>query len=111
MTLITDKMVHAAFDYLNEAADAAAKARADRILSEHGRKRKLAELVLAAPHKTGELRKAWAEAHDDYWLVCEEEAVAINADEWHRHQRMRAEAICEAWRTEQANLRGAGKVG
>jgi hypothetical protein len=109
--LISDTMVHAAFDYLNDAADAAAKARANRILAEYGRKRKLAELILEAPHKTGELRRAWAEAHNDYWLSCEEEAEAIKADEWHRHQRVRAEAVCEAWRTEQANLRGTGRVG
>lgn len=105
MTLITDHMVQAAFDYLNDAADAAAKAKADRILSEHRRKSGLAKLILDSPEETDTRRKAWAESQPVYAGLCEDEAKSVYADEWHRHQRGKAEAVIEAWRTEQANLR------
>lgn len=111
MALITEKMVYAAFDYLNDAADAAAKARHDRILTEHSRKKILAELMLEADKKTADLRKAWAESHPVYWEACKAEAEAVRADEWHRMQRAKAEAIIDAWRTENANQRSAGRVG
>lgn len=111
MPLITDKAVQAAFDYLNEAADAAAKARADRILAEHKRKKVLAELLLEQKEGSADRRKAAAEAHPDYWSVCQEEANAVRADTWHGHQKARAMAIIEAWRTEQSNIRSAGRVG
>lgn len=111
MALITDQMVHAAFDYLHDAADAAAKARADRVLMEHKRKKVLAELLLEADRKTSDLRRAWAESHPHYWDACKAEAEAVRADEWHRMQKAKAEAIIDAWRTENANLRSAGRVG
>ncbi len=110
MPLITDQMVQAAFDYLHEAADAAAKARADKILTEHRRKKVLAEIMLDADMKTADLRKAFAESHEDYWQACQDEANAVRADTWHSHQKARAMAVIEAWRTEQSNQRAAGKV-
>jgi hypothetical protein len=111
MPLITDSMVSAAFDYLNEAADAAAKARADRILAEHKRKKVLAELLLGTEKGSADLRKAAAEAHPDYWEACKAEAEAVRADSWHHHQKGRAVAVIEAWRTEQSNLRQTSRVG
>ena len=111
MPLITDAAVHAAFDYLNEAADAAAKARADRILAEHKRKKVLAEMLLEQTAGSADMRRAAAEASPEYWEACEDEARATRADVWHQHQKGKAMAIIEAWRTEQSNLRSAGKVG
>ncbi len=110
MPLVSDAMVHAAFDYLHDAADAAAKARADKILSEHKRKKVLGKLILECELKTEGQRKAWAESHDLYWQACEEEAKAAHVDLWHMHQKTRAMAVIEAWRTEQSNQRAAGKV-
>lgn len=109
--LITEKMVNAAFDYLNDAADAAAKARADKILTEHRRKKVFAELLLLQEKGTADLRRAAVEAHPEYWTACEAEAAAVRDDAWHSHQKGKAMAVIEAWRTEQSNLRSAGRVG
>lgn len=111
MPLITEKMVHVAFDYLHDAADAAAMAKHNRILAEHRRKKILAELMLEADKRTADMRKAWAESHPVYWEACKEEAEAVRADEWHRMQKAKAEAVIDAWRTENANQRSAGRVG
>lgn len=111
MALISDKAVQAAFDYLNDAADAAAKARADRILSEHKRKKVLAELVMEQKEGSADRRRAAAEADPEYWKSCQEEAEAVRADSWHMHQKARAMAVIDAWRTEQSNLRQTSRVG
>lgn len=108
--LISNEMVQAAFDYLNDAADAAAKAKADRVLAEHRRKKVLAELTLEASQKTADLRKAWAESHPTYWDACQAEANAVRADEWHRMNRAKAEALVSAWQTENANLRATTRI-
>lgn len=109
--LITNRMVEAAFEYLNEAADAAAKARADKILSEHKRKRVFAEELLAQPGGTADLRKAAAEASPSHWEACKEEAEATRLDAWHSHQKGKAMAVLDAWRTEQSTLRQTSRVG
>jgi hypothetical protein len=111
MTLITEKMVQAAFDYLNDAADAAAKARGDRILAEHRRKKVLAELLIEQEGGTVDLRRAKAEADHDYWKACQDEAEAVRMDAWHSHQKGKAMAIIDAWRTEQSNLRQTSRIG
>lgn len=111
MPLISDAMVQAAFDYLNESGDNAAQAKADRYIAEHRRKAALSKLILGSKQKTSDMRRAEAEASDGYMAACEVEAEAIRADEWHRLQRMRAEATIEAFRTEQANMRGLRKIG
>lgn len=111
MPLISDKMVHAAFDYLNDAADAAAKGRADRILSEHKRKKVFAEVLLLQSGGSADVRRAAAEASAIYWQACEAEAEAVRVDAWHQHQKGKAMAVIEAWRTEQSNMRSAGRVG
>lgn len=110
MPLIEPKHVEAAFDYLNNAANAAAMARMNRVLAEHKRKSVKAKLYLESEQKTQGDKTAEAESHRDYIDACKKEAEAIRDDEWHRHQKARAEAIIDAWRTEQSNLRGAMKI-
>lgn len=110
MPLIEDKQVHVAFDYLNGAADAAAKARMNRFLAERNRKTVWSNLYNESNAPTVEDRKNFAESHPEHKAAWEAEGNAIYHDEWHRAQRDRANAIIEAWRTEQANLRGATKV-
>ena len=111
MPLITERMVQAAFDYLNDAADAAAKARADKILAEHKRKKVFSEMLLEQPSGTADLRRAAAEASPAYWASCKEEAEAVRLDHWHAHQKGKAMAILDAWRTEQSTLRQTSRVG
>jgi hypothetical protein len=111
MPAVSEAMVQAAFDYLNDQADAASQARADLVLSEHRRKRVRAQLLRSAPTGTTDQRNAWAESHDDYWEACKQEAEAVKADNWHRHQKARAMAIIDAWRTLESTMRQTSRVG
>lgn len=110
MTLVTDDMVSAALRYLAENTMATAEAKAARVMSEHSRKTERARLFLAAPDGSIAFKEAWAEAHEDYIAACRLEAEATKVDEYHRAARVKADAIIEAWRTENANIRAAEKV-
>lgn len=110
MALITDKMVHAAFDWLDDHAGPAAAAKAERIRAEHGVKRVKARLYLEAPGNNIAERDAWAMNHADYGAAVDREAEAVRNDEFFRAERGKCEAIIEAWRTEQSNFRAMGKV-
>ena len=105
--LVTDAMIEAALEYLAQASEPAAAARAERVRSEHNRKRTRARLMYEADGPVS-IREAHAECHADYEEACEREARAVQNDEWHRLQRGKAEAILEAYRTEEATRR-AGK--
>jgi hypothetical protein len=107
--VITEELVHDAVNYLTTQSGAAADAKANVVRGEYHRNNLRARLILDAPHTTAELRKAWAEAHEDYAEICEKLAVAERDLAWHYNQRNRATAICEMWRTEQATLRGLQK--
>lgn len=108
--LVTDDMVEAALDYLAKASQEGASARANRLRAEFKRKRLRSKLILEAPPTctSATLREAWAEAHPDYLLACEDEVKWTEQDELHRGERNRADVIIEAWRTENANNRAGG---
>ena len=108
--LVTEKMVQDAFDYLTENAQKAAFCRAMRSKAEHRLKQTKSRLVLETQGSLG-LREAQAEIHEDYEEALNRLAKAIEQDEYHRNQKDTALAIIEAWRTEQANHRNAGRVG
>jgi hypothetical protein len=110
MPLVEEKHVQAAFDYLNDGASAAAIARMNKVMAEHTRKSVRARLYLESDQKTQGEKNAAAECHPEYLEACQAEAEAVRADEWHRHQKARADAIISAWRTERSDLRGAMKV-
>jgi len=103
--LITDDMIESALQYLSTASEPTAASRAMRLRKEFSRKRIRAKLILEAPEKTAGLREAWAEAHPAYERACEEEIEAVEADEYYRSERSKADIIVEAWRSEQANQR------
>lgn len=103
--LITDEMLEAAISYLANASEHIAASRANRLRAEHRRKRTRAKLILQSEERSATMREAWAEAHDIYAEVCEEEAKAVEHDEFHRNERNKADVIIEAWRTENANQR------
>jgi hypothetical protein len=110
--LITEELINAAFEYLNEGASAAAQAAADRLIASHRLDKVFSELLLAAPPKLpADMRKAWAKSQPEYWTACEQEAETVRTLEWHKHQKVRADAIVSAWRTEQASARGIGRMG
>jgi len=103
--LITDDMLEAAIQYLATSSETIAASRANRLRAEHKRKRVRASLILQANERSATLREAWAEAHELYAEACDNEAKAVEHDEFHRNERNKADVIIEAWRTENANHR------
>ena len=108
--LVTDDMVSAALEYLSRSTVDSAKAKADRVMAEHNRKRVRAQLILESEQTTAAMREADAEASQWYLEACQAERDAVERDEYHRAARIKADAIIEAWRTENANARAAEKV-
>lgn len=108
--LITDEMIDAAVEYLNEQGDAAAQAYADVHIAEFRRKSERARLILRSIEKTDAMRSAFAESHPDYEKAYRAEAEAIKALQWHKHQMSRAEGIRAAWQTQSSNFRDLGKI-
>lgn len=104
-------MVEAAFDWLKDNAGAAAAAKAERIRAEYATKQAKARLFLECGESSVAAKEAWAIIQPEYDKAVEREAEAVEIDEFHRNQRSKAEAIIEAWRTEQASLRAMTKVG
>jgi hypothetical protein len=107
---ISDEACDAAVEYLNDYADAAGQAHADRQLAEYYRKAKRAELILKAPERTQGLKEAWAECHTDYLETCRKEAEAIKQVEWHRHNLARAKAVLDVWRSVNARERELSRI-
>lgn len=64
---------------------------------------------MQSDEKTAGLREAWAESHPMYEKACEEEAEAVEVEEFYRNERNKADIIVETWRSEQANQRAGGK--
>ena len=107
--LITDDKMEAALNFLATSSEEIAAARAERLRSEFRRKRKRAELFRKANESSAGLREAWAESHPEYAEACELEALAVERDEYLRDRRNAADAIIEAWRSEQANARAGSQ--
>jgi hypothetical protein len=110
IAFIKEQWVHDAFDYLRDESDAAAAARGNLARAEFYRKKRRAELILTSDQRTQDLRIAYAECHPDYEELCLKAAAAEEEVEKHKNSRSRAEAIIDAWRTEQATMRGLGRV-
>lgn len=108
--LISQDAIQAAFDYLQDE-ESPAQAHADLTLAQYRVKSTRAGLILSAPKelRSVDLRRAWAESHEDYINAYEVEAVATR--QWERHVRMKAwaDATYNAWRTINANERSLGK--
>ncbi len=110
MTIVSGKMVQDAFDWLQEHADTAAKAKAEKIRAEYNVKATRARLFTEYEGTVAE-RQASADHDGNTLAAYDREAKAVEKDEWHRVHRAKCEAIIEAWRTESANYRSMGKVG
>ena len=108
--LISQDAIQSAFDYLQDE-ESPAQAHADLTLAQYRVKSTRAGLILSAPKelRSVDLRRAWAESHEDYIKAYEVEAQATR--QWERHVRMKAwaDATYNAWRTEQANDRSFAK--
>jgi hypothetical protein len=109
--MIDTEDVQKALDYLRFERAKAAKSRADRIYIEEYRKtlkslemQKHVEKPLAAQERE-------AYASPAYQAHLEALREAVEADEFHRWGMVAAQAIIEAWRTQEATKRGEGKLG
>ena len=111
MPIVSEALAQSAFDYMDTQGDCAAQATADAIIAEFRKKKAYAAVVRASDEKTIAMKEYEADGHPDY-----EEAVIVFAQaqaevERHKHNRKRAEAIIEAWRTQESTARGLRKVG
>jgi hypothetical protein len=115
--IVTDEDVEDALGFLRKNAFVAAKARAERIYLEEFRKSKKALLMkeAAAKHNgPGDLaigaqeREAYASPEYQEFLLGLK--VAVENDEKARFGVLSAQAIIDAWRTQQANERTMGKI-
>ncbi len=104
--MITDDQVDNALEYLRRHGPKAAKAKAERVYLEEYRrviKSNVMKLHLHMPLAAQE-REAYASA--EYRQHLEAMREAIQADESNRWGLIAAQAVIDAWRTENANRRG-----
>lgn len=110
MSIVSEEMVHDAFDYLSNDGEKAAKAKGALVRADFYRRHTRAKLILDAPHASQGMREAWAESRPEYKEICEKLAECEEEVERHRNARSRAEAIIEMFRTESATRRTLGRV-
>lgn len=108
-SIITDAQAQAAFDWLQDNAEAAAAARATRERYEYKVKQVKARLFLDAEGTVAE-REHKAVAGDEYDQAIDALIGAINQDEYHRNQRNKCEAIISAWQTCKSTERAFARV-
>lgn len=109
--MIDEKDVQKALDQLRFKAGDAAKAKANRIYLEEFRKSLKADLMKHHLTESIGAQEREAYSHPDYKEHLKAMREAIEKDETHRWKMVAAQAIIEAWRTEQANRRGEAKIG
>lgn len=107
--MITDEQAEAAVSWLRDNADAAAKAKAERIYMEQWIKTVKAKATAASNAKTATERETEALLSVEYKAGLQAYREAVEADERHRFMREAASAKIEAWRTLCSNLRGMGR--
>jgi hypothetical protein len=103
-------MVEEALNYLATSSNHIAAARAMRLRAEFKRRRVRAKLILESNQPSATAREAWAEAHSLYHEACEEEVRAVEADEYARAERNKADTIIETYRTEEATRRAGSSL-
>lgn len=108
---ITDTKVEAALDYLRVNGPKAAQAKAERIYMEEFTKSLLATLMKEHPDLAVNAQEREARADERYKMHLLGLKAAVEEDERNRWGLVSAQAIIEAWRTEQANRRGEMKIG
>lgn len=109
--MIPESDVEKALDYLRDSADIAAQARALKAYLTEFRKTLKAELEKGCNDKTEAAKERFAYAHEQMKVHLEGYREAVFQDAKHSFLREAAIAKIEAWRTQEANYRGMGKVG
>lgn len=102
---ITDEEIDKALDFLRDNADAAAKARAERVYVEEYRKTVKAQLMKEHDAKAAVIQERNAYADDRYVAHLDAIREAVFRDERMRFLLAAAQAKIEAWRTQSSNYR------
>ncbi len=104
--MISDEQVENALDYLRTNCGIAAKAKAERVYLEEYRR--VIKSNVMKRHLDMPLAAQEREAHSSEEYIQHLEAMreAIQADEFNRWGMVAAQAVLDAWRTQQANKRG-----
>lgn len=110
--MIDDAKLELALDWLRDNANAAAKARAERVYLEEWlpalRAQIAAQCIAAGDSAAAADTKA--KASDAYRDALAGYKIAVEADERMRWHRTRADAIVSAWQTMSANARALGRA-
>lgn len=109
MAFITDEEIDRALDFLRDNAEAAAKARAERIYVEEYRKTVKAQIMKEHDTKSAVIQEREAYADPRYAVHLDAIREAVFHDEKCRFLLSAAEAKIEAWRTQSSNER-AGRM-
>lgn len=109
--VVTEEQAQKAFDFMNEKAEEAARARAQRIYLEEYRKVMKSNCMKKHEGQPVSVQEREAYADPEYKEILKAMRDAIAKDEWFRWMNTASSATLDAWRTESANKRGEMKVG
>jgi len=111
--MISEKQLEWAMEILIDRDSQAAKARAGHEHMSDLDKVVLAKLMNDAPDdcKSAAAKETWARAHPQYLDHLEQKKSLAEMDYKLRDRRSAANAIIEAWRTEQSNARASARIG
>lgn len=108
--IVTDDDVQAALDYLRYKAKEAAEAKAHRLYMVEYRKTMKANVMQMHLDKPLAAQEREAYRSKEYIAHLDALKAAIQDDVFHEWKRVASEATIEAWRTQNANRRGEGKL-
>lgn len=107
---LTEKQIDAALEFLRANADEAAIARAEVRYLDEFRKSKKAILMSLHSNLPVSAQEREAYADKEYQELLDAYKEAVRRDAYFTFKREAANAVIEAWRTQQANLRAEGKA-
>lgn len=108
--MIDDDKVHDALEYLRTNAPKAAEARANKIYMEEFRKTVKAQEMAKLNSLPVNAQEREAYRSEEYKNHLEALKAAVYQDELNRWGMVAATSVIEAWRTQNANHRGMGKL-
>lgn len=108
--MISDKMVEQALRYLTDPQQEASKARAAAEHMDDLTKTVLSKLMLESEEKSAAAKEMEARAHPKFEAHLDQVKACREVDYMWRNRLSAANAIIEAWRTEQSNIRASERV-
>lgn len=109
--MIPDSEVEKALDYLRTNGHKAAQAKANRVYLEEFSKTLLAKIMKEHAGESVNAQEREARADPRFEAHLNGLRDAVEQDERNRWGMVAAQALIEAWRTEQSNKRAEGKIG